>query len=60
MLSNTTVVRTWHLRAEQIRTLASEQETEPKAIMLRIADDYERLAAWIKKRPSGLHSIRRT
>ncbi len=52
--------RTWHMRAEEIRTLAAEmKEAEPKAIMLRIAADYERLAEWAEKNPSGSHIIRR-
>jgi hypothetical protein len=42
--------RTWRMRAEEIRTLASEmKEAEPKSIMLRIAEDYEKLAAWAEK-----------
>ena len=42
--------RTCHLRAIQIRALAEEMtEAEPKAIMLRIADDYDRLAQWHEK-----------
>ncbi len=42
--------RTWRLRATQIRALAEEmKEAEPKAIMLRIAVDYDRLAQWHEK-----------
>jgi hypothetical protein len=48
------------MRAEEIRTLANEMKgAEPKAIMLRIAEDYERLAAWAEKSSSGSHIIRR-
>lgn len=37
--------RNWRMRAEELRALADEmKETEPRAIMLRIAADYERLA----------------
>ena len=42
--------RIWRMRAVQIRALADEMiEVEPKAIMLRIADEYARLAEWAEK-----------
>jgi len=38
------------MRAAETRALADElKEIEPKAIMLRIAADYERLAEWAEK-----------
>ena len=38
------------MRAEEVRAHANEmKEAEPKAIMLRIAADYEKLAEWAEK-----------
>jgi hypothetical protein len=40
----------WRMRAEETRALADElKEAEPKAIMLRIAADYEKLAKWAEE-----------
>ena len=40
----------WRMRAVEIRALADDvNETEPKATMLRIAVDYDRLAEWAEK-----------
>jgi hypothetical protein len=42
--------RMWRMRAAEIRALADEMiEIEPKATMLRIADEYDRLAEWAEK-----------
>jgi hypothetical protein len=42
--------RNWRMRAEVIRTLANEmEEIETKAIMVRIADNYQRLASRAEK-----------
>jgi len=42
--------RMWRMRAAQTRAIADEmQEAEPKAIMLRIAADYEKVAEWAEK-----------
>jgi hypothetical protein len=42
--------RMWRMRAAETRALADEmEEIEPKATMLRIADDYDRLAGWAEK-----------
>jgi hypothetical protein len=38
------------MRAEEIRTPAEEmRDDEPKAIMLRIAADYEKLVEWAER-----------
>jgi hypothetical protein len=48
------------MRVAEIRALADDMnETEPKAIMLRIADDYDRLAKWAEKGLSGSRIFRR-
>jgi hypothetical protein len=52
--------RMWRMRATEIRALADDMnETEPKAIMLRIADDYDRLAKWAQEGLSGSPIFRR-
>jgi len=50
----------WRMRGAEIRALADDMtETEPKALMLRIADDYDRLAEWAEKGLSGSPIFRR-
>ena len=40
----------WRMRTEETRAIAEEmKEAEPKAIMLRIAADYEKLAEWAEE-----------
>ena len=40
----------WRMRAAETLALADEmKEAEPKAIMVRIAADYEKLAEWAEK-----------
>jgi hypothetical protein len=40
----------WRMRAAETRALADEmKEIEPKAMMLKIADGYDRLAEWAEK-----------
>jgi hypothetical protein len=40
----------WRMRAAQTRAIADEmKEPGPKAIMLRIADDFDRLAQWAEE-----------
>jgi len=40
----------WRMRAAEARALADEMcEPQPKAMMLRIADEYDRLAGWAEK-----------
>lgn len=52
--------RMWRMRAAETRAIAEDmKEHQPKAIMLRIADDYDRLAEWAEKSLAGLPIFRR-
>ena len=52
--------RMWRLRAVEIRALADDMnEIEPKAIMLKIADDFDQLAKCAEKDLSGSPIFRR-
>jgi hypothetical protein len=42
-----------YARGRNPRSRGHMNETEPKAIMLRIADDYDRLAKWAENGLSG-------
>jgi len=45
----------WRMRGAETRALADEmKEAEPKAIMLRIVADYEKLAEWAEKKLNTL------
>jgi len=40
----------WRFRAEEVRTIADDmRDGDPKAIMLRIAEDYERIAKLVEQ-----------
>ena len=47
--------RTWRMRAAEARAQADElKDIEPRAIMLRIAVDYEKLAEWGREKLNTL------
>jgi hypothetical protein len=51
----------WRMRAVEIRALADEMnEPQPKAMMLRIADEYDRLAEWAEKNSISWGDKKRT
>ena len=40
----------WRFRSEEVRTIAEDMKVgEPKTIMLRIAEDYERIAKLVEQ-----------
>jgi hypothetical protein len=40
----------WRFRAEEVRTIADDIEhDEPKAMMLRIAEDYDKIAKFFEQ-----------
>ena len=40
----------WRFRAEEVRTIAEDMtHDEPKAMMVRIAEDYERIAKFFEQ-----------
>jgi hypothetical protein len=44
----------WLKRAEEARTLAEQmRDTHMKAVMLGIAESYEKIAKWVEERISG-------
>ena len=46
----------WRFRAQEVRTIAEDMRAgEPKEIMLRIAEDYERITVHAEKRT--LHRV---
>jgi len=44
----------WRFRAEEVLAITEDMKTgEPKAIMLRIAEDYERIAKLVEQHVSA-------